>query len=237
MSGVTRVLERPTTWVDSPDGFNRQVMEALARRVVPERTITVERNTNIYLNGDDNRYVYVVRAGRVKTVVVSRSGKECLLDIHTVGDVFGETALLHQRRPESAVAMDGAVLSVIRAQTFLELLTVEGMIGPYLRYLAHRLEEHEQTIRDMVTDDCEQCLGMTLLRLGRKLGKRDTHQIRIDARITQEELSGMVGTTRTRIGQFLKRFRDVGGIEDAREFIVINEPRLSAYLDSRATRN
>jgi CRP/FNR family cyclic AMP-dependent transcriptional regulator len=71
--------------------------------------------------------------------------------------------------------------------------------------------------------------------LGRKLGKRQQHGIRIDHRITQEELSGMVGTTRSRVGLFLKRFCDAGLVQrSSGSQLVIDDRSLSEYLETGA---
>ena len=50
-----------------------------------------------------------------------------------------------------------------------------------------------------MTGDSEQRMGKTLLRLTRRLGKKDPHSIRIELKFTHEELSEMVGATRPRV--------------------------------------
>jgi CRP/FNR family transcriptional regulator, cyclic AMP receptor protein len=79
--------------------------------------------------------------------------------------------------------------------------------------------------------DSEQRLGKTLLSLARTLGKKDPRSIRIEVKITHEELSEMVGTTRPRISVFMQRFRNLGLIEtNENNFLVIKEKRLTDYL-------
>lgn len=51
------------------------------------------------------------------------------------------------------------------------------------------------------------------------------------ARITQEELSGTVDTTRSRVGYFLKRFCQAGLVSrDGGCFLVVNEERLHDFV-------
>ena len=74
-------------------------------------------------------------------------------------------------------------------------------------------------------------LGQTLLQLARTLGKKDPRSIRIELKISHEELSGMVGTTRPRISFFMQRFRKRGLIEtNSDHFLVIKEHELTDYL-------
>ncbi len=196
-------------------------------------TVDVEKNESIYNSGDSSRCMYVVESGRVKTVMVSRGGKECLLDIYAPGEVLGELSLLGVSRAESAVAMRPTVLTRIPADAFLDALDEEGLIGEFLRCLVKRVGERQETITQLVTANSELRLGMTLLRLGRKLGRREQPRMHLEERITHEELSEMIGTTRTRVGHFLKHFRSMGLIEDTRDsFLSINESRMIAYLDA-----
>ena len=52
-----------------------------------------------------------------------------------------------------------------------------------------------------------------------------------ELRITHEELSGMVGTTHSRISLFMQRFHHLGLIEtNTDRFLVIKENKLAAYL-------
>jgi CRP/FNR family cyclic AMP-dependent transcriptional regulator len=84
---------------------------------------------------------------------------------------------------------------------------------------------------NMVTADSEQRLGKTLLQLARTLGKKDPRSIRIELKISHEELSEMVGTTRPRISVFMQRFRNLGLIETNMDhFLIIKENKLTDYL-------
>jgi len=94
-----------------------------------------------------------------------------------------------------------------------------------------RIADQQHMIANLVTVDSEQRLGQTLLRLARTLGKKDPRSIRIELKITHEELSEMVGTTRPRISVFMQRFKNLGLIEtNANQFLIIKEHKLMSYL-------
>ena len=62
-------------------------------------------------------------------------------------------------------------------------------------------------------------------------GKPEADGTRIAQRITQEELACMVGTTRSRVGFFLKRFADAGLIRrGGGVFLTVEEDALAAYV-------
>jgi len=69
------------------------------------------------------------------------------------------------------------------------------------------------------------------LQLARTIGKKDPRSIRIEPKISHEELSEMVGTTRPRISEFMQRFRNLGLIEtNTDNFLIIKEKKLATYL-------
>jgi len=180
--------------------------------------------------------VYFIESGQIKLLMLSPEGKECLLAIHSAGDIFGELCLSGSGvRLETATVMEETVLKKMPGSQFLARLSRDSLLEGFVRYLAARIADQQQVIADLVTVDSEQRLGKTLLQLARTLGKKDPHGIRIELKISHDELSEMVGTTRPRISLFMQRFRNLGLIEaNLDRFLVINEKKLTDYLGLRA---
>jgi CRP-like cAMP-binding protein len=84
-----------------------------------------------------------------------------------------------------------------------------------------RIADQQVVIANLVSVDSEQRLGQTLLQIARKHGKKDPRSIRIELRISHEELAAMIGTTRLRISILMQRFRNLGLLEhnDERQLI------------------
>ncbi|HEX9145299.1 MAG TPA: Crp/Fnr family transcriptional regulator, partial [Candidatus Binatia bacterium] len=134
-------------------------------------------------------------------------------------------------RLETATAMKQTILRQIRSSQFFERLSRASLLEGFVRYLAVRIADQQQVIANLVTVDSEQRLGQTLLQLARTLGKKDPGSTRIELKISHEELSEMVGTTRPRISVFMQRFHNLGLIETNQDrFLVIKENKLTAYL-------
>ena len=164
--------------------------------------------------------------------MVSPEGRECIFAVHGAGEVFGELSLSGLgERIETATAMEETDLKVVSSSKFLALLSSNSLLEGFVRYLAVRIAEQQQVIAHLVTVDSEQRLGKTLLQLARTLGKQGPDCLRIEHKITHEELSEMVGTTRSRVSVFMQRFRNLGLIETSDEhFLIIKEKKLTAYL-------
>jgi CRP/FNR family cyclic AMP-dependent transcriptional regulator len=127
--------------------------------------------------------------------------------------------------------MEETNLKQIPCPKFFACLGSDALFAGFVQYLAVRIADQQQVIANLVTVDSEQRLGKTLLQLARKLGKKDPRSIRIELKITHEELSEMVGTTRPRISMFMQRFRHLGLIETNEDhFLIIKEKKLTDYL-------
>src|SRR6266496_5719035 len=214
------------------DEFKQQLRDSLVRETMNSRAVKIARHANVYTCGDQDEMIYFIESVQIKLLMLSSEGKECLLAIHSAGDVFGELCLSGLgTRLETAIAMKQTVLKQIPSSQFLGRLSHDSLFEGFVRYLAVRIADQQQVIANLVTVDSEQRLGQTLLQLARKLGKKDPRSIRIELKISHEELSEMVGTTRPRISVFMQRFRNLGLIEtNSDHFLIIKENKLTNYL-------
>ena len=214
------------------DEFKQQLRDSLQRETLNSRAVKIARHDNVYTCGDANEMVYFIESGQIKLLMLSSEGRECLLAIHSAGDIFGELCLSGLgARLETATAMTQTMLKQIPCPQFLGRLSRDSLFEGFVRYLAVRIADQQQVIANLVTVDSEQRLGQTLLQLARTMGKKDPRSIRIELKISHEELSEMVGTTRPRISLFMQRFHNLGLIETNRDrFLLIKEKKLTDYL-------
>jgi CRP/FNR family transcriptional regulator, cyclic AMP receptor protein len=214
------------------DRFKQQLRDSLQRETLNFRAVKIARHANVYTCGDQDGMVYFIESGQVKLLMLSSEGKECILAIHTEGDIFGELCLLGLgARLETATTMKQTMVKQIPCSQFLGRLSRDSLFEGFVQYLAVRIADQQQVIANLVTVDSEQRLGKTLLQLARTLGKKDPRSIRIELKISHEELSEMVGTTRPRISMFMQRFQNLGLIErNVEHFLIIKEKKLTDYL-------
>jgi CRP/FNR family transcriptional regulator, cyclic AMP receptor protein len=218
------------------DRFKQQLRAALQQEAVHCRAVTITKHANVYTCGDQDATVYFIESGQIKLLMLAPDGRECLLTILTAGDIFGELCLSGlAERQETAIAMKKSVLRLIPCAQFFARLSHAALVEGFVQYLAVRIADQQAIIANLVTVDSEQRLGKTLLDLARKLGKQDPRSIRIEQRITHEELAAMVGTTRQRVCEFLRHFCELGLIEISAERFLIVKSGSSRCTWSRST--
>jgi len=221
-----------TQQIHKTDDFKRRLSASLQHDRLDFVNIHLGKNDTVYTCGDRAESVYVIESGQVKLLMLSADGKECLINILTEGDTFGELCLAGSGvRHETAVAMEDTRLQKLSSPNFFRHLNQNSLVEGFVLYLATRVSEQQRVIANLITVDSEHRLGETLLFLAQKLGQPDPRSTRIEKKITHEELSEMVGTTRPRITTFMLQFRALGLIEITPEhFLVIKEKKLSEYL-------
>ena len=171
------------------------------------------RGESIFSQGEPADSVMYVQKGGVKFTVVNGSGKEAVVAMFGPNDFFGEGCMAGQSiRMGTATAITPTTLLVIDKNELLRVLHTQHELSDYfITYmLSHNIRVEEDLI-DQLFNSSEKRLARTLLLLAR-YGKQEQPD-RILAKVSQETLAKMVGTTRSRVNFFMNKFRKLGFIE------------------------
>lgn len=219
----------------STDGLAPALRDVFDRESLPIAQLRVDAQQSIYGAGDDDDALYLIESGQVKLFIASAEGKECVLALCTAGDLFGESCFLNERRYESASAIMPCVLRRVTRREFVGEVARTAGYESLLRHLAARLHEVQIAVFEFVTMDAERRLAKVLLTLAEKLGTADGPYVRAEMRISQEELSQIVGTTRPRISAFMQRFRRRGLIVTAGRSVAVHRQRAREFFERETT--
>ncbi len=180
--------------------------------------------------------IHIIKRGRVRVYRMTPDGKQLTLDIHEKGTVLGDMALLGQDRPQGAYAeaIDEAVICTISPEELRRLIERHPLIGiNIIRHLSGRLEAAERELEAMAYQRVDQRLARRLLDLGQRFGVETTRGTLIRARLTQQELAEMVGTTRETLAHTLGDFRQAGLLDTAHHQVVIRDAERLADIADR----
>src|SRR6266536_5046221 len=109
--------------------FKQQMRDSLRHETQNSRAVTIPRHTNVYTCGDQDEMVYFIESGQIKLLMLSPEGKECLLAIHSAGDIFGELCLSGSgARLETATVMEDTILKKISQTQFLARLSRDSLL-------------------------------------------------------------------------------------------------------------
>ena len=185
---------------------------------------------SIFSQGDPANAVFYIQSGKVKLTVVSMSGKEAVIAHLPAASFFGEASLAGQPpRISSANALESSTIIRIEKTVMLDLLHREPEFAE--QFLAHLLSRNirmEADLVDHLFNSSEKRLAR-LLMLMANFGQ-ESKPIPVIAKISQETLAEMIGTTRSRVSFFLNRFRDLGYIDYNGGGMLINSSLVNVVL-------
>jgi len=182
--------------------------------------------------------IHILKKGRVRVYRSTADGKQLTLDIHEKGTILGDMGLLGQDRiPEAyAEAIDDGVICTITPDELRKLIERYPIIGINItRHLSGRLQAAERELEAMAYQRVDQRLARKLIDLGARFGIDSPRGTIIGARLTQQELAEMVGTTRETLAHTLGDFRRQGLLDTGKHQVVIRDAeRLAEIADREA---
>jgi CRP/FNR family cyclic AMP-dependent transcriptional regulator len=175
-------------------------------------TRTFRGEQAVFSQGDAADAVYFIQAGKVKLTVVSTQGKEAIIAVLEQGSFMGEGCLAAQPlRMATARALEPTTVVRVEKATMVRLLHREPEFAArFIAYLLARNVRIEEDLVDQLFNSSEKRLARLLLLLAH-YGK-DSKPETVIARVSQETLAAMIGTTRSRVSYFMNRFRRLGFI-------------------------
>ena len=178
------------------------------------RTVSKYRtNQMVFSQGDPADSVFYIQEGKVKVCVVSERGKEAVVAVHGKKEFFGEGCLSGQpRRLATVAAMTECVIMRLDKAAIVRVLHDEPKFSEmFMAHLLARNARVEEDLVDQLFNSSEKRLARLLLLMA-NFGKEGRPEPVI-AKISQETLAEMVGTTRSRVSLFMNKFRKLGFIE------------------------
>src|SRR5271166_4400550 len=166
----------------------------------------------VFSQGDAGDAVFYVQKGKVKVTVVSEQGKEAVVAILGTDDFFGEGCLAGQvQRISTVTAMTDSVIARIEKAAIIRVIHQHPTFAEmFIAHLLARTIRVEADLVDQLFNSSEKRLARMLLLLA-NFGKESKPEP-IIAKISQETLAEMIGTTRSRVSFFMNKFRELGFI-------------------------
>jgi len=189
------------------------------------------RGSVILFENDPGDSLFVVRAGRVKVVLIGEDGREVILGVLGIGQHFGELALIdEQPRSAHVIAMEDATLIVLRREDFRKRVESSPSVAwQLLAELSRRLRRADDKIGGLVLLDVPGRIARLLLDLSEESGSNE-----IEKSLTHQTIAQMIGASRETVSRAMKEFQDSGWIAvERRRISLANRPALEQRAQVR----
>ncbi len=177
--------------------------------------------------------IHILKKGQVRVYRVTPDGKQLTLDIFEKGTILGDMRLLGQERMLEAYAesIDAAVICTITPQELRRLIERYPVVAVnIISFLSRRLQEAERELEAMAYQKVSQRLARKLLTLGQRFGVETVRGTLIQARLTQQEMAEMIGTTRETLAHTLADFRTRDLLDTEHHSVVIRDAERLAEI-------
>jgi len=207
--------------------------DALRRLAAESAVVRHPSHATVFQKGDPGDSMMAVVRGRVKICAYSGEGKELVLNIIGAGGVFGEIALLDgQPRTADAVTLEETDLLVLQRNRFLPFLSASPEITARLfAVLCQRLRQTSEHLEDTLFREAPGRLARGLLRLAATFGRPAGKGVRLDIKLSQQQLGNLIGISRESINKHLGEWTRAGHLTVESGIITLADP---AVLESIA---
>jgi CRP/FNR family cyclic AMP-dependent transcriptional regulator len=195
----------------------RELMSVAKRR-------TFRSGEVIFHREDPGQVLYVIKEGKVKISLISPDGQEISLVVFGKGECFGEFAILDGLpRSADAIAMEKVECYTLQRSDFHKAIMRNPKIAiQVMEVLSKRLRSTDQMVEDLIFLDVYGRVAKKLLELADTHGTKVENGIRIDVRLTQQELASMVGSSRESVNKVMGYFTDKNFISTDKHKITLH---------------
>jgi len=224
MEPVTESASNKKLWylkrINVFSGLSWREMRELKRIT---RMVSYRKNDLVYLPGDPSDMVFLLKKGRVKISRLSEEGREATLAILEPGEIFGELEALQGIPRESMVqALEPVLICEIQREDFDRYLHQYPEVGgKVIKWFGWRLRQIETRVSDLVFKSAAARLAHLLLDLSHSMGIPENRCIRLQTRLTHQNLANLIGTSRETVSTLISQFVNHGLIAQANRYILI----------------
>ena len=198
------------------------LVQVIAECGFDRHPVSVRRNRKVYAQGNRDDALYLVREGLIGIRGPFDKARNCIIEIHGAGEVFGEDCLRGiGERSSTAVALRDAELVRVPLAAINSRLVDYGALMVLVRYMSCCLCRAAEARINLLLTSAEQRLAQTLVRLAARPQPGAPSAWVAVPNLTQAELADMIGTMRCRVGQFLKRMRLLGLVREVDDGILL----------------
>lgn len=201
--------------LDCVQGLN--IFEVLSQEQIDEiasnaQVINVEAGNILFTPDDLVEVIYILHQGRIKIYKLNEAGRQLTLSYLVPGNIIGEVDIFSMRpRGVFAEVIEDALLCVIDKTYIREImLKYPDLTERILQLICTKVKDLEDDIYSQALCNTRDKLIKKLIQLANIMDKHEKEEITL--KLTHQELSEMIGSTRETVSLTLKALDNSGYI-------------------------
>lgn len=191
---------------------------------IVQRRRPLRRGEYLYRAEDPFRAIYAVRAGAIKTTVLSINGEEQITGFHLSGEILGLDAINSGRHPCSAQALETTSVCEIPFDNLEYLATkIPGLQQSLLRIMSKEIFKDHELLYAVAKRCADERLAIVLLSFSNRFGRRGLSRTRFRLPMSRAELSNYLGLAPETMSRLFRRFQEQGLITASGKEIALQD--------------
>lgn len=195
-----------------------------------------KKGQTLFVQGNHPYGIFCIKKGNVKLTKIGPDGKESIIRIVTNGDILGHRSLFAKSiYSTTATAIDEIEVYFFEKKYILNLIDNNTTLAKnFINKLSVDMGIAENKLTSLHQKNVRERLAELLLSLKNSHGVREGACVKIDLKLSREEMAEMIGTAHETLIRILTEFKDANIIEQNSKMIYIkNEDELINWAHIR----
>jgi CRP-like cAMP-binding protein len=198
------------------------------------RSVRYPKGTPVFEQGADADRFFVLLHGHLRVEKTTAHGQQTVVRYVSAGELFGVAQAMNlSHYPATAVAAVDSIALAWPSSSWHRLITTyPSLASSALQTVGSRLHDTQARVIEISSEQVEQRVARTLLRLAKQAGRKVAAGIEIDFPISRQDVAEMTGTTLHTVSRILSAWESQGLVEGGRQRIVLRDTaRLNALAE------
>jgi CRP-like cAMP-binding protein len=211
-------------------------LESMALQDVSDHKVdnTYKKGQTLFVQGNPPFGMYCISTGNIKVTQVGEDGKESIVRIATAGDVLGHRSIFtDQYYNATATAIEETTVCFIDKKFILKLVQEKPTVAcNIIARLGRDLGAAEMRISSFYQKNVRERLAELLLLLKQSHGEQEEGRVRLNIKLTREEMASIIGTASETLIRFMTELKQEGFIEqEGKNIFIVNEEGLVDFAN------
>ena len=205
-----------------PAGLNGDTVEQLDGLKFARRR--VKAGEALYHAGERFGFIYAVRSGTFKTVMVLKDGREQVTGFHFAGDVMGLDGLAQGAHATTAVPLEDAEICAIPYHQLSELAVRHPSLhGAVARMMSRELVREHGVMLLLASMNAEERLASFLLNVSERMRSRGYSATEFHLRMSRAEIGSYLGMKLETVSRTFSAFQQQGVLKVDKKHVRISD--------------
>jgi CRP-like cAMP-binding protein len=196
------------------------------------RAVRIAKDAEIFSQDEKARHFFLLLSGHVRVVRTTPTGESVIARYINAGELLGiAVALGAPTYPASAIAaVDCVVLAWPNSAWASLAASFPAFAVGVNRLIGSRLQQTQDRVVEMSTQQVEQRIAAAVLRLANQAGRKTSEGIEIDFPVTRQNIAELTGCTLHTVSRTLSAWQTTGIVQGGRQRVVVTDLRALALI-------